>query len=58
MVADGTPTQVATVGQNKPSELMFIVPVLPVGEYGLEFRVTFGEIGLRTGLLNTTLTVE
>jgi hypothetical protein len=55
---DGTPTQVATIGQNKPSELMFLVPALPAGEYGLEVRAAFGKIGLRTGLLDATLTVS
>jgi len=58
LTADGTPTRVATIGQNKPAELMFIVPALPAGEYRLEVRVAFGEIGLRTGLLDTTLTVS
>ena len=58
LATDGTPTRVETIGQNKPAELMFIIPALASGDYGLEVRVAFGEIGLRIGFLDATLTVS
>jgi len=57
---DGTETRVAIVGQNKPGDLMFLVPdSLTSGEYRLEVRTVFkGGSEIRSGALDVTLTVS
>ncbi|MEP1095336.1 MAG: DNA-binding domain-containing protein [Cyclobacteriaceae bacterium] len=59
VAADGTSTQVATIIRNKPSNLIFMIPVgLPSGEYRMEVRVVFrGTTSLRVGQLNHTIQV-
>jgi hypothetical protein len=60
IAADGTETQVAIVGRNKPADLMFMVPdTLTAGEYTLEVRATIhGSTDVRTGALEAPLTVS
>lgn len=55
LAADGSETRVSVIGQNKPSNLMFMLPAgLTTGEYTLEVRSKVGE-NLRTGRLGTSL---
>ena len=54
----GGETRVSSVGLNKPGHLVFIVPELVTGRYGLEVRALFnGDGDLRTGKLKEALTV-
>lgn len=56
---NGTATKVAAVSRNKPSELHFLIPVLPVGEYSVEVRVMFKNTKeLKVGWLNSNVTVK
>lgn len=59
IAADGTETQVAIVGRNKPADLMFMVPdTLTAGEYTVEVRVILpNRTDLRVGALEDPLTV-
>jgi hypothetical protein len=58
VAADGTATQVQVLGQNKPAELMFLVPALAAGDYTLEVRAAIrGGPDVRTGALPATLAV-
>jgi hypothetical protein len=58
VASDGSETQVATVSHNKPSQLDFLVPVLPAGTYRLEVRaVLYNTTELRKGSLSAELTV-
>ena len=56
----GGDTKVATVQKNKPSQLVFLVPVLVAGTYHLEVRARMGTgtatRELRTGRLDAVLT--
>jgi len=56
--ADGSTMRVEDVGWNKDRHLMFIVPALPAGDYGLELRAVVGAQGLRTGVLGAVLHVN
>jgi len=57
IAADGSETRVSVAGQNMPSTLMFLLPAgLTSGEYTLEVRAKMGE-DLRTGSLNSILSV-
>lgn len=54
----GAPTKVATVQKNKPSQLVFLIPTLAVGDYQIEVRARIsGGTELRTGRLDAVLTV-
>ena len=54
--ADGTEYEVSAIQKNKPSQLVFLVPTIPVGtQLQLEVRAYFGE-KLRTGRLDDELT--
>lgn len=58
LVALGTTTKVATVQKNKPSQLVFLIPTLPAGDYQIEVRARIsGGTELRTGRLDAVLTV-
>ncbi len=58
VAADGTATQVEVLGQNKPAELLFLIPSLSAGDYTLEVRASvYGSRDIRTGGLPQTLTV-
>jgi hypothetical protein len=58
VAADGTATKVQVIGQNKPAELLFLIPTLPAGDYTLEVRATvYGSTDVRTGALPSALTV-
>jgi hypothetical protein len=59
IAADGTETQVAIVGRNKPADLMFMVPdTLTAGEYTLEVRAILpNRTDLRVGALEDPLVV-
>jgi DNA-binding domain/Domain of unknown function (DUF4469) with IG-like fold len=56
--ADGSATRVAGVGWNKDRQLMFVVPPLAAGDYGLEVRAVVGACGLRVGVLGAVLHVD
>lgn len=57
VASDGSEIRVSIIGQNKPSNLMFMLPAeLTAGEYTLEVRVKMAE-DLRTGSLNEALSV-
>jgi hypothetical protein len=56
--ADGSATRVEDVGWNKDRHLLFIVPALPAGDYGMEVRAVVGACGLRVGVLGTVLHVN
>jgi len=56
--ADGSATRVEDVGWNKDRHLLFIVPALPAGDYGMEVRAVVGACGLRVGVLGTMLHVN
>lgn len=58
IAADGSETRVEAVGWNKGRHLMFIVPALAAGDYGLEVRVLMGSRGLCTGVLGAVLHVN
>ena len=58
IAADGTPTRVEAVGWNKDRHLMFIVPALAAGDYGLEVRALVGSRGLCSGALGAVLQVN
>lgn len=54
---DGTATKVTIIGQNKPSELMFLIPQeLTSGVYTLEVRNKVGK-SIRSGKIGTPLSV-
>ena len=56
----GGETEVTSVQKNKPSQLVFLVPVLAAGTYHLEVRARMGSgtsaRELRIGRLDATLT--
>ena len=57
-VALGAATKVTTVQKNKPSQLVFLIPTLPAGDYQIEVRARIsGGTELRTGRLDAILTV-
>ena len=56
--ADGSVTRVEAVGWNKDRHLMFVIPPLPAGDYGLEVRTIVGSRGLCTGALGAVLHVN
>lgn len=56
--ADGSATRIEDVGWNKDRHMMFVVPSLPAGDYGLEVRAVVGAQGLRTGVLGDMLHVD
>lgn len=57
---DGSETRVTIIGQNKPGELIFLVPDgLTTGKYRLEVRAVLkGSKSVRRGRLDKTLTVS
>ena len=56
---NGKTTQVAVVGKNDPSELMFLVPAsLKPGDYSVEIRSAIGTGPVHTGLLANVLGVS
>jgi len=60
IAGDGSETKVAVVGQNKPSQLAFLIPdTLVPGEYTLEVRAVLRNTqGLRRGSLGDFLRVD
>jgi hypothetical protein len=57
IASDGSETRVGVVGRNMPSTLMFLLPAeLTTGEYALEVRAKMGD-AVRTGSLNSVLSV-
>lgn len=56
VATDGTETAVTQIMTNKPSELVFLVPTLPAGDYTLVVRALFHK-DVRSGTLKYTLTV-
>lgn len=56
--ADGSATRVEAVGWNKDRHLMFVVPPLAAGDYGLEVRALVGARGLCRGVLGAVLHVN
>ncbi len=56
---NGKTTQVAVVGKNDPSELMFLVPAsLKPGDYSVEIRSAIGTGPVRIGLLADVLGIS
>jgi hypothetical protein len=55
---DGTETKVAVVGNNKPGNLLFLIPdSLTTGDYTVEVRTKLGSESLHIGVLDAPLTV-
>jgi hypothetical protein len=57
VAADGTATRAEVVGDNRPAQLMFLVPSLAAGTYTLEVRAGFNADDVRVGALDAPLTV-
>jgi len=59
LTADNTVTRIETIIRHTPNELIFMVPAdLAPGQYTLAVRARFGQHSLRTGLLESNLTVS
>jgi hypothetical protein len=55
----GESVRVESIQRNKPSQIVFLVPPLPPGDYRLEVRArTVPDAELRSGTLDAVLTVE